>query len=97
MAPSSARKERHSFNFYNNLRKYEKKKVEELINVKKDVNFIEKNIKEISEDLVFFNQNSPSLSVNKAIQEKLRKNKAIDSEFSSTIEPINWSLIINYE
>ena len=47
-APSSARKDKHSFNFYNNLRKYEKKKVEELIGAKKDVNFIEKNIKEIS-------------------------------------------------
>jgi hypothetical protein len=47
-APSSARKDKHSFNFYNNLRQYEKRKVEELVSAKRDVNFIEKNIKEIS-------------------------------------------------
>jgi hypothetical protein len=39
--------EQHSYNFYTNLRKYEKKKVEDFLS-KKEVNFIERNIKGIS-------------------------------------------------
>jgi hypothetical protein len=50
------KKESHSFNFCSNLRKYEKKKAEDYLS-KKEVNFIEKNIKGVSEDFMNFDEN----------------------------------------
>lgn len=60
------RKEGQSYNFYTNLRKYERKKVEDYMN-KKDVNFIERNIKGLTEDFSEYRDFSPSSKIHKLI------------------------------
>lgn len=47
--PKTGRSHQKGHNFYDNLRKYEKKKAEQML-MKKDTNFIEKNKKKIVED-----------------------------------------------
>lgn len=60
------RKEGQSYNFYTNLRKYEKKKAEDYMS-KKDVNFIERNIKGLTVDFTEYHDVSPSSKLHKLI------------------------------